>query len=100
MLIQKWNEHTGEYQDYTVPDHWKLPLISDSIVHKTVKLHITIQWYLINMIVQRAEKHIIQKSNPYYPMIDEFCFQAKNLYNHANYPVVVNACLIQTRVEQ
>lgn len=39
------------------------------------------------MIVQRVEKHIIQKSNPYYPMIDEFCFQAKNLYNHANYLV-------------
>lgn len=31
MLIQKWNEHTGEYQDHTVPDHWKLPLISDSM---------------------------------------------------------------------
>lgn len=39
------------------------------------------------MIVRRVEKHIIKKSNPYYLMIDEFCFQAKNLYNHANYLV-------------
>lgn len=35
--------------------------------------------------VQRVEKHIIKKSNPYYKMLDNFCFLAKNLYNHANY---------------
>lgn len=35
--------------------------------------------------VQRVEKHIIKKSNAYYKMLDNFCFLAKNLYNHANY---------------
>ncbi|MBR3515362.1 MAG: transposase [Lachnospiraceae bacterium] len=37
------------------------------------------------MIIQRVEKHKIKQSNPYYPLIDGFCFSAKNLYNHANY---------------
>ena len=31
------------------------------------------------MIVQRVEKHII--------MLDNFCFLARNLYNHANFIV-------------
>lgn len=35
--------------------------------------------------VQRVEKHIIKKSDSYYKMLDNFCFLAKNLYNHANY---------------
>jgi putative transposase len=35
--------------------------------------------------VQRVEKHIINKNHQYYQMLDEFCFNAKNLYNHANY---------------
>ena len=35
--------------------------------------------------VQRVEKHIIKRNNPYYQLIDGFCFCAKNLYNHANY---------------
>ena len=37
------------------------------------------------MIVQRVEKHIIKPSNIHYAMLDKFCFQSKNLYNHANY---------------
>ena len=37
------------------------------------------------MIIQRVEKHKIKQSNTYYPLIDNFCFNAKNLYNHANY---------------
>lgn len=39
------------------------------------------------MIVQRSEQHIIKKSNRYYPMLDDFCFKSKNLYNHAMYTV-------------
>ena len=39
------------------------------------------------MIVQRVEKHIIKQNNKYYSMLDDFCFKAKNLYNHANYVV-------------
>lgn len=39
------------------------------------------------MIVQRIEKHIIKSNNPYYVMLDEFCFKSKNLYNFANYHV-------------
>ena len=37
------------------------------------------------MIIQRVERHKIKHSNTYYPLIDSFCFNAKNLYNHANY---------------
>ena len=37
------------------------------------------------MIIQRVEKHRIKQSNIQYPLIDSFCFNAKNLYNHANY---------------
>lgn len=37
------------------------------------------------MIIQRVEKHKIKQSNTYYSLIDNFCFNAKNLYNHANY---------------
>ena len=39
------------------------------------------------MIVQRVEKHILKQNNPYYKMLDDFCFKSKNLYNHANYLV-------------
>lgn len=39
------------------------------------------------MIVKRVEKHILKQSNPYFSMIDDFCFKSKNLYNHANYIV-------------
>lgn len=39
------------------------------------------------MIVQRVEKHFISENNPYYLMLDEFCFKSKNLYNFANYHV-------------
>lgn len=39
------------------------------------------------MIVTRVEKHIVKRNNTYYSMLDEFCFNAKNLYNHANYIV-------------
>lgn len=37
------------------------------------------------MIVQRVEKHILKKNNPYFTLLDSFCFKSKNLYNHANY---------------
>lgn len=39
------------------------------------------------MMVQRTERHIINENNPYYSMLDEFCFKSKNLYNFANYHV-------------
>ena len=39
------------------------------------------------MIVQRVEKHFISENNPYYLMLDEFCFKSNNLYNFANYHV-------------
>ena len=39
------------------------------------------------MIVQRVEKHIITKQDEYYTMLDDFCFRAKNLYNHGNYVI-------------
>ena len=39
------------------------------------------------MIVNRVEKHIIKDNNCYFDMLIEFCHNAKNLYNHANYIV-------------
>ena len=39
------------------------------------------------MIVQRVEKHIIEKNHSHYDMFCEFTHQSKNLYNHANYLV-------------
>lgn len=39
------------------------------------------------MTVQRVEKHFISENNPYYLMLDEFCFKSKNLYNFANYHI-------------
>ena len=44
------------------------------------------------MIVQRTEKHIIKKNNPYYNMLDDYCFKSKNLYNHANYLIRQEFC--------
>jgi len=35
----------------------------------------------------RVEKHVIRESDPFYRMLDNFCFMSKNLYNHANYIV-------------
>lgn len=37
------------------------------------------------MKVNRIEKHLIKKSNPMWKTIDEKCYQAKNVYNFANY---------------
>ena len=37
------------------------------------------------MIATRVEKHILKQNNMFYSLIDDFCFKAKNLYNHANY---------------
>lgn len=39
------------------------------------------------MIVQRIEKHLIKSSDPYYTLLDDFCFRSKNLYNFANYNI-------------
>lgn len=44
------------------------------------------------MKVQRVEKHIIKPNNPYYSMLDEFCFKSKNLYNFANYQIRQKFC--------
>lgn len=33
----------------------------------------------------RVEKHVIKSSNPFFEMLDRFCFLSKNLYNHANF---------------
>ena len=40
---------------------------------------------MINMIVNRVEQRIIHKSHPLWNTIDKMCFNAKNLYNYANY---------------
>ena len=40
---------------------------------------------MINMIVNRVEQQIIRKSHPLWNTIDKMCFNAKNLYNYANY---------------
>lgn len=39
------------------------------------------------MIVNRVERHIINKNHSYYKFLDEFCFKSKNLYNFANYNI-------------
>lgn len=39
------------------------------------------------ILVHRVEKQVIRPSHPYYDMLDEYCFMAKNLYNHANYVI-------------
>lgn len=39
------------------------------------------------MKAQRVEKQMIKPTNEYFPMLDQFCFLSKNLYNHANYIV-------------
>ena len=39
------------------------------------------------MKVQRAEQIIIKKSHPKFKIIDEMCFNSKNLYNEANYVI-------------
>jgi len=39
-----------------------------------------------NMLT-RVEKHMIRPSSPWFPMLDEYCYLAKNLYNHGNYIV-------------
>lgn len=36
-------------------------------------------------VKNRVERHQVDKSHPYYKMLDNYCFLAKNLYNHANY---------------
>lgn len=37
------------------------------------------------MISTRVEKYVVKQSDPFFEMLDHFCFLAKNLYNHANY---------------
>lgn len=37
------------------------------------------------MIVTRVEQQIIRKAHPMWKIIDEMCFNSKNLYNYANY---------------
>jgi len=37
------------------------------------------------MQVQRVEKHCINKNNPMWGICDKLCFEAKDLYNYANY---------------
>ena len=44
------------------------------------------------MKVNRVERHIIYSKNPYYKMLDEYCFKSKNLYNFANYQIRQKFC--------
>lgn len=37
------------------------------------------------IIVDRVERHQITDKHPYYAILNDYCFRAKNLYNHANY---------------
>lgn len=39
------------------------------------------------MIVLRTEQQIIRKQHPMWKLIDEMCFNSKNLYNYANYMI-------------
>ena len=39
------------------------------------------------LIAIRSERHLIKKSNPMWKTVDYYCFQAKNIYNAANYIV-------------
>lgn len=39
------------------------------------------------MIINRVERHLIKKSNPMWKVVDYYCYQAKNVYNEANYIV-------------
>lgn len=41
-------------------------------------------WYK-EMWLNRAEQHQITKKHKYFDMLDNYCFLAKNLYNHANH---------------
>jgi len=46
----------------------------------------------MKMIVNRVEKHIIYPKNPYYKLLDEYCFKSKNLYNFVNYQIRQKFC--------
>lgn len=46
------------------------------------------------MLVQRVYKIVIKPSNPFYEILDNFCFKSKNLYNQANY--IIRECFEQT----
>lgn len=37
------------------------------------------------VVVARVEKHIIKPTDKFHLMVSDFCFKAKNLYNHANF---------------
>lgn len=37
------------------------------------------------MIVQRTEKHVVDRHSKWYKLLTEKCRVAKNIYNHANY---------------
>ena len=38
-------------------------------------------------LLTRVEKHLIRPSSLWFSMLDEYCYLAKNLYNHGNYLV-------------
>jgi len=40
-----------------------------------------------NNKLQRVEQHLIYYNNPYFKLLDDFCFKSKNLYNFANYHI-------------
>ena len=31
MIIQKWDEITQKYEDYSIPNSWNTPLLSDNM---------------------------------------------------------------------
>ena len=39
------------------------------------------------MRVKRVEKHIIDRQNKWYKLLEEKCHIAKNIYNHGNYVI-------------
>lgn len=39
------------------------------------------------MIVQRVERHMINKNHVCYTKFDELCFKSKNIFNYANYTI-------------
>ena len=42
------------------------------------------------LVVNRAERHCIKRVHKDFKLVDELCFQSKNVYNYANYLIRQN----------
>ncbi len=50
------------------------------------------------MTVTRVERHRLKRASPYYTLVDDLCWKAKNMYNYGNY--IVRREFIQTAKEK